>query len=83
MDNNKIFEDAHEKGCDLLGVKWILLNERAAHIATLMGIDIHDKNMRAFISQIVLEMAEGMLEMDNLQRDDLQEKYLMTQKDKK
>lgn len=80
MDYNKIFEDSHDEGVDLLGKKWLSLNEKAANVASHLGVDHRDKNMRAFISKLVLEISKGMLELDNFQKANLANKLFISNK---
>lgn len=82
IDYNQIFEAAHADGVDLLGTKWLSLNERARNVVILLGYDYTDQGVRALISKMVLEIAKGMLELDNIQKAELEEKYFMMKKDK-
>lgn len=75
MDYNKIFEKSHEDGAKLLGTKWLKLNERATEVATQFGYKYSDKEMRAFLSKLVLEIGDEFMRLDNLQKEKLQEKY--------
>lgn len=64
MNYNKKFEEAHKKGADKFGWKWIEANEVALEVAVEFEIKskLSESQFKAFLSVLTLKLLEKVKE---------------------